>query len=652
MVTKCAAALAGVALAGSAWCDTYVVKNAGDSPAKKTLRWAIEQANDHPGRDKIRFASWLTGKTIAPLTPLPQIIDDRTVIDGDIDRDGKPDVTLSGKKVTGGSGLMFDGAHWCTVKGLAVIAFPQRAVFFYGSDYGRIVSCHIGANRAGTRAVPNGTSSSMAGILIDTCDYCTVGGTTSAERNVLLVKVEPTVEAVRVVDGQYNTICGNYIGLAADGMSVLGTGGVGIRVSRFMGAALHNTIGGTEPGARNLFGGVEQGVVLGWAAYYSAVQGNWFGLRADGDSIASITGACVDVRDEAGENVIGGTTAGARNVFAGNAAVGVAIRGQYTHSNKVQGNYFGTNAAGTAQRRLTEGVVISDEAGPQTIGGNIPRAGNYFALKHPSKPTIAVQISAGAGDGTLIRHNRFGVRPDGCNATRMFRGINVEVAGAQVLDNLFAGTERAISANGTDVSLRIFRNTFRACYTGVDIAPGARCLLGNLGNTSTRDDGGNLFRPSNTWHIRNNSALGIKAESCRFGTTSRAAINAKLWDRRDIPALGKVDFIPLKGGVIPTGGGVVVTGVGALPTQGAGAEIVFSLSAPADVTVSVLNIAGRPMASVVRDRVLEAGTQRVLWSGRTLNGTPAPNGTYLIEVTATTADGAQARALGQVRVSR
>jgi flagellar hook assembly protein FlgD len=58
------------------------------------------------------------------------------------------------------------------------------------------------------------------------------------------------------------------------------------------------------------------------------------------------------------------------------------------------------------------------------------------------------------------------------------------------------------------------------------------------------------------------------------------------------------------------------------------------------------------MASVVRDRVLEAGTQRVLWSGRTLNGTPAPNGTYLIEVTATTGDGAQARALGQVRVSR
>ena len=63
MISRCLVALAGMALAGGAWCDTYVVRRVGDTAATGTLHWAIEQANGHPGRDKIRFASWLTGNS-------------------------------------------------------------------------------------------------------------------------------------------------------------------------------------------------------------------------------------------------------------------------------------------------------------------------------------------------------------------------------------------------------------------------------------------------------------------------------------------------------------------------------------------------------------------------------------------------------------
>ncbi|MSO41090.1 MAG: hypothetical protein EXQ70_04225 [Solirubrobacterales bacterium] len=71
------------------------------------------------------------------------------------------------------------------------------------------------------------------------------------------------------------------------------------------------------------------------------IQNDWFGIKVDGTGEAIDTGVAITADDA----VIGGTTAAARNVFA-NAAVGVTVfRGDDT---VIQGNYFGTNAAGTA----------------------------------------------------------------------------------------------------------------------------------------------------------------------------------------------------------------------------------------------------------------------------------------------------------------
>jgi hypothetical protein len=216
-----------------------------------------------------------------------------------------------------------------------------------------------------------------------------------------------------------------------------------------------------------------------------------------------------------------------------------------------------------------------------------------------------------------------------------------------VTENTLARAGRAIWVYEEDADPRIFRNNFRACSTAVEIDIDARCRLGNLGNPSTGDDGGNIFRRSNTWHIYNRTGNRIKAEGNRFGTTSRAAIDAKIWDRRDNNSLGRVDFSPLAGGVTPTGDTVPLTlaSATALPTGSGGAEIAFSLSAPADVTVDVLNIAGRPVAAVLRDSATGSGVQRVIWSGQTAHGTPAPAGMYLVRISARNADGQQQTAL-------
>ena len=106
-------------------------------------------------------------------------------------------------------------------------------------------------------------------------------------------------------------------------------------------------------------------------------------------------------------------------------------------------------------------------------------------------------------------------------------------------------------------------------------------------------------------------------------------------------------------GSVTDGGasGAQVTGMSAIPTP-AGAQVVFSLSAAAEVQARVLNLAGRPVKTLCSARACEAGTNTLLWNAMSDRGTAAPNGTYLVEVTVRSEDGAEARALAQVRVQR
>jgi len=94
-----------------------------------------------------------------------------------------------------------------------------------------------------------------------------------------------------------------------------------------------------------------------------------------------------------------------------------------------------------------------------------------------------------------------------------------------------------------------------------------------------------------------------------------------------------------------------LSGVAALPTN-AGAQICFTLLSTAEVGARVINLAGRPVATLCHARNCEAGANTLVWSARSDNGLPAPNGTYLIEISARTPDGSQSRALARVRLER
>ena len=231
----------------------------------------------------------------------------------------------------------------------------------------------------------------------------------------------------------------------------------------------------------------------------------------------------------------------------------------------------------------------------------------------------------------------------------------MDVIGVEVRDNLLSGGKVGIQLGGTALSAKaqIHGNTIRKLDTAIFCEDGAAPTLGNLGNSATNDDGDNRFRDIAQNFVINETPNRIKAEGNDFGITSKAAIDAKIIDFKDDHAYGRVDFDPLKGGVIPTGAadGVLVASGAALSTA-TGAEIVFSLSAQADVSVSVVNIAGRPVANVQRARPSEPGLQRVLWSGRSDAGTMVPAGTYLVRIAARSADGAEASVVTPLRLAR
>lgn len=645
------------------WSATYTVKNT-QSAGTDSFRWAVNQADDHPGPDRIEFAPALSGQSIEPRNAFPPLMDDGTTINGDIDGDGKPDIVLNGRRQSGGgSGLVVAG-DGCEVVGLAIVRFPGTGLLLATAANCRIRSCHIGVSLSGAREALNGENQ----ISLFFAHKTQIGDGTRAGRNVIAAGRNGGMSAaIMAVSSMGNTIKGNYIGVTRDGMSALGSGDAGIVLYTWLfgaepgtrprltdGAALiaaeQNIIGGRTPGERNVIGGVGTGVVLSGAPS-NVIQGNYFGLARDGSTVVAV-GRGVATYFGSSDNLIGGTSPGARNVFAG-ALVGVAIGGEGSDGNKVEGNYFGPTASGTEQRRLRIGVMIGEKAGPQTIGGNTVKAGNYFAPK-PAADTTAILL-LGGGSGTVIRRNKLGIRPDGVDAAQYACGIWTTSRSARILDNTIVRAGTGILAEGSSAPVAVFRNRFRRCDTGVKLTGSARCLLGDLGNATTADDGGNVFRSIGTWFIRNETARLVKAEGNDFSTTSRAAIDAKVFDRKDNSGYGRVDFNPLAGGVLPTGTTDPVpalTGVVAVPRKAGGAEVAFTLSAPADVTAEVLNIAGRPVAMVARAAAVQAGTQRFIWSGQTYHGTAAPSGAYLVRVSVHDAGGHQTQAVVVVKLRK
>ena len=136
----------------------------------------------------------------------------------------------------------------------------------------------------------------------------------------------------------------------------------------------------------------------------NVVAGNLVGTNATGSAALgnAIDGVFLD--DGASDNLIGGTTAAARNIISANLHWGVEILS--SNDNLVQGNDIGTDITGTVGLgNALDGIYI-ELATSNTIGGTAAGAGNVISGN--AGDGIIIESADNAGRGQPDRHERDG----------------------------------------------------------------------------------------------------------------------------------------------------------------------------------------------------------------------------------------------------
>ena len=295
-----------------------------------------------------------------------------------------------------------------------------------GTNGNKIQGNFIGTNSAGSSAIGNGFADPAHGFLFQGvaifggAQSTLIGGTSAASANLISGNAS---QGVFIGDAttSLNVVQGNIIGLTAAGADPLPNGSSG--VGMFTGTT-SNTVGGISEGARNVISGNSaDGVSIGNSGTSAnTVQGNFIGLNPAGTSTIANAGAGVAIFS-ATNNMIGGTTAGARNFICGNNSGGVVISAAGTIGNVVQGNTIGLNFAGLAAGNGNVGVSIFGGAQSNTIGGSATGAGNIVTAS--GNQGIGVFDETGPTKDTFQNvFSRNSIFANGAKGISLFNGAN------------------------------------------------------------------------------------------------------------------------------------------------------------------------------------------------------------------------------------
>src|SRR5437660_11973116 len=147
----------------------------------------------------------------------------------------------------------------------------------------------------------------------------------------------------------------------------------------------------------------------------SSVQGCYIGTNATGTA-ASANGAG-GIRINASGITVGGTTSGAGNVISGNKGNGIDV---FVGNTTIQGNFIGTNSAGTTKVSNASGVVISGAAN-NMIGGTTAAVRNIIS----GNTSVGVEILNVGATNNVVQGNFIGTDVTGSNAIGNVDGVQI-----------------------------------------------------------------------------------------------------------------------------------------------------------------------------------------------------------------------------------
>jgi titin len=282
------------------------------------------------------------------------------------------------------------------VDGVQINGASKNTIGGSSPGSGNLIAYHGHSGGAGVRLTGTGAHENLVrgnqilgnveGIYIDGAPTNTIGGTSPGEGNQI----------------SFNGWGVEIVGAAAMGNVFQGNG---IYYSSnngvFISSAPGNIIGGTDTGAGNVISGNGAvGVhIFDKLSSGNVVQANRIGTDINGNLNRGNAGEGVLV-DNAPSTVIGGTSASARNIISANGNSGVSISGVDSTGTVIQGNYIGTDAAGSDSYNLGngyDGVRVGANSSGTSIGGTATGAGNLIAFNDGD----GVLVDRSTGNGIL-----------------------------------------------------------------------------------------------------------------------------------------------------------------------------------------------------------------------------------------------------------
>lgn len=240
----------------------------------------------------------------------------------------------------------------------------------------------------------------------------------------------------------------------------------------------------------------------------NVIQGNYIGINAAG-TLARVNDTDL-LLSNSSNNLIGGTTAVARNVISASRFAGLDIGGS---NNVIQGNFIGTNAAGTAKFENTTGISIS--SAPfinNVIGGTAPGAGNLI-----SGNTRGILVSA---PGTIIQGNLIGTDITGTQSIPNSEGINSSASNV-LIGGTTPSARNIISGNlATGVTFGGTGSKLQGNYIGTDIT-GSLALPNALGVNASNNAlvGGTTPEERNLISANQNGNVSLNSNAVGNGVT-------------------------------------------------------------------------------------------------------------------------------------
>ncbi len=368
-----------------------------------------------------------------------------------------------------------------------------------------------------------------------------VGSSNSVIRGLVIRDFEGGFGIEIQATSMYNTISNNFIGrMDSNGNSVANESnnwGIVVR-SGF------NTIGGTTSTGNVMSGNFNQGIQID--GVQNTVAGNIVGLNAAGTTAIANGSHGIWVTANGAGTIIGGTTAGARNIISGNSWDGIVIdggNGQTMRSVSIQGNYIGTDINGTTAIGNTRyGIYLFQQASGITIGGSVAGAGNLIS------GNTSDGIRADSGIYNTISGNIIGLEKTAtAKLANSGNGIYLNSAQFNTIGGYTANERNIVSGNAqVGVMVGGANNTVVGNYVGTDIN-GTSATVGNtsygidvlpsatnttIGGTTTgagnvisgNGNAGILFEVGSTGVIQGNR-IGVRAT----GTTAIAGNGAAIF---------------------------------------------------------------------------------------------------------------------------